>query len=206
MDLYETLGVEKDATQEEIVAAGRKKAKATHPDAGGDPEAFHRVSRAMTVLRDAAKRAKYDETGSEGDALMGEDAEAMTLLSQQFQQIIHTPGLDLERTNLTAGVRAALGAMIQGAEQFIGGHEASIVRLEKVRKRLKRKAGAEGPNHLDKILDGQIRERRGGIEGARRNIRVVNKAIELIGQYEYEVDTTPQRPAFNVGRGTGWIG
>jgi hypothetical protein len=63
-DLYEELGVPRNATGDEVNAAFRARAKALHPDTQpGDPaaaEEFKRVSRAYSVLRDPAQRARYD--------------------------------------------------------------------------------------------------------------------------------------------------
>lgn len=63
--LYEVLGVDKNASPEEILAAYRRRAKETHPDKGGDEAEFKRVCEAFAVLSDAERREVYDETGVE---------------------------------------------------------------------------------------------------------------------------------------------
>lgn len=60
IDPYEILGVARDATDEEIKAAGKKHARDHHPDAGGDPDEFVQGRKALIVLSDHAKRAKFD--------------------------------------------------------------------------------------------------------------------------------------------------
>jgi DnaJ family protein A protein 2 len=50
------LGVEKNATTDEIKKAFRKKALKEHPDKGGDPEKFKEISIAYEVLGDPEKR------------------------------------------------------------------------------------------------------------------------------------------------------
>jgi len=62
---YEVLGVEKNATENEIKKAFRKKAIQHHPDKGGDPEVFKEINTAFSVLSDADKRAAYDRGGEE---------------------------------------------------------------------------------------------------------------------------------------------
>lgn len=63
---YTILGVEKNASTDEIKKAFRKKALKEHPDKGGDPEKFKELSQAYEVLSDAEKRKTYDKYGEEG--------------------------------------------------------------------------------------------------------------------------------------------
>lgn len=62
-DLYEILGVSKDAADDEIKRAYRKRARELHPDAGGDEEHFKELTTAYEVLKNPQARANYDRFG-----------------------------------------------------------------------------------------------------------------------------------------------
>lgn len=62
-DLYAILGVSKDATEDELKKAYRKKSRELHPDTGGDEDAFKELQAAYEVLKNPQARANYDQYG-----------------------------------------------------------------------------------------------------------------------------------------------
>ncbi|CDR88769.1 related to DnaJ protein [Sporisorium scitamineum] len=82
VDLYGTLGVAKEATQEEIKKAYKKLALKFHPDkvlsnaasAGGQDaiQQFQKIGFAYAVLSDEVRRREFDNTGSTKELMVGE--------------------------------------------------------------------------------------------------------------------------------------
>ncbi len=64
-DYYQTLGVDKNSSKEEIKKAYRKLAHKYHPDKnGGDDKKFKEINEAYQILSDDQKRAHYDQFGT----------------------------------------------------------------------------------------------------------------------------------------------
>jgi len=66
-DYYKILGIEKNASKEEVKKAFHKLAHKYHPDKkGGDEKKFKEINEAYQVLSDDEKRSKYDTYGKAG--------------------------------------------------------------------------------------------------------------------------------------------
>src|SRR2546422_5351233 len=110
-DLYEVLGVARDAGEDEIKKAYRKIAFESHPDRNpGDKAAeqsFKEATEAYEVLRDQEKRARYDQFGHAGVGA-GQSGSA---------------GVDFSGFDLADALRAFMRDFgeLGGLEEFFGG-------------------------------------------------------------------------------------
>lgn len=65
-DYYDVLGVNKNASADELKKAFRRLAIEHHPDKGGDETKFKEINEAYEVLKDDKKRQRYDQFGHAG--------------------------------------------------------------------------------------------------------------------------------------------
>jgi curved DNA-binding protein len=92
-DHYQTLGVNRTSSQEEIKRAYRKLASAHHPDKGGDKSKFQSVQQAYDTLSDPQKKNQYDNPMSQfQNTGAGFDFDSIfSMFGQNFQQQQHHP-------------------------------------------------------------------------------------------------------------------
>jgi curved DNA-binding protein len=134
-DYYATLGVGRDATPDQIKAAYRKLARKYHPDVSkeaGTEEKFKEVSEAYETLKDAEKRAAYDQLGRHAQ---GEEMRPPPGWEQNFGQSAGQGGFsfdDIDLADLFAGLagrgRGGAGAGARRANIPIPGqnYEAAV--------------------------------------------------------------------------------
>lgn len=205
--LYDELGIAPTANDAEILAAGRARAKQTHPDAGGSPEAFDRVQKALQVLRDPTRRAKYDRTGdTEKDG--GEDWEtqqAHGILANFMREVVRgsmTPQgrrmLDLKTENAQDLVAKAIATLIGNLETERNQLKAHRERALLAQTRFNRKKKAVGEQDvIADMLAFEVRDCDEMMVQAEIKIRVHQKAAAIISGYGYKVDPTPEQTAYN---------
>src|SRR5215471_11585917 len=101
IDYYNVLGLDKDASQDDIRKAYRKLARKYHPDVNpNDTEAhkkFQQINEANEVLSDAEKRKKYDAYGENwqhAEAYENARRQQSADQSQNWQEYTYSGGQD----------------------------------------------------------------------------------------------------------------
>ncbi|MEM7627462.1 MAG: DnaJ C-terminal domain-containing protein [Planctomycetota bacterium] len=114
-DYYQTLGLKRDASADEIKRAYRKLAQKYHPDRNKDDgaaEKFSKVNEAYEVLKDPETRKKYDQFGANYKA------------GQEFRPPPGFEGFDFGGGGRHGGFHAG-GDFSDFFRQMFGGHDGS---------------------------------------------------------------------------------
>ncbi len=212
-DPYKELGIDRDATPDEIRRAYRNRARSTHPDHGGDSSAFHHVRQAYLLLSDKDARARYDETGYAGQQ------ESTSRQYRMEQAALSTVGSALLAAIDSDAVpdRDILEAASSDLEQQVNGISGNLRILKQLLKRYKklRKAityNGEGINIAQLVLQVRIAEVAKEIERYELDLEVYELALEKLEEYElddsgFEEDAAMWRHEVLFGgaaTGTGW--
>lgn len=195
-NLYDTLGVDKDADPETIKKAYRKKARATHPDHGGDKEAFQTVALAFRILSDEEKRKRYDATGNvnQRDGFSAEtdeqriEAAAMAVAVGKVMAFLSK---GYGSTRVIEGAKAGLQDDIRHFKGKISDERAIIKGHESNLKRIRRKSGANRPAFIERAIQGMVQDAGARIANLEDCIKQATKAIDLLDDYE---DVVPPKP------------
>lgn len=198
-ELYDLLGVEPDATEDEIRAAYRKAAKTAHPDtAGGDWEAFQRLTEALDILTDAARRARYDETGDMSPPSAIRHAKMIGMLDALLGAIL-TSHLDLATVPMITALKEGVWAMQAQARMEIKELNRRKARVETVRKRFGHKGDA--PDLIDRHLKASISNLANMVVEIEDSLDVMDELLVLLADYRYE--QTLSLPGFTMTSTSG---
>ncbi|MDS0477429.1 DnaJ domain-containing protein [Natrinema sp. 1APR25-10V2] len=168
---YDVLGVERDATQDDIESAYRDRVLETHPDHSDAPDAaeqFKRVTTARSVLTDGAERARYDRLGHEayvglaqewtadGDSSGEDDADASSSTPSRGTGETNSTGSETTGTETTDRTRErARQARDRSTDSSDPGpsHHARQ-RARRQHRRKQRRAAGEWPFGDERVAGG----------------------------------------------------
>jgi curved DNA-binding protein CbpA len=183
MSLYDELGVASNATAEEIKAAYRRKARETHPDAGGDAETFRRVQTAYDVLSDAEKRQRYDRDGVVFDDAAGVPTAAEIVsraLTDMLTQLADG-SQSIEQLDIPRSILGHLAQVTTQIRRGLAARRRKLSEVERLLKRMKRTDGTEPV--LERVLEAWMRPLTLGIETDETWLRRLGEADALMRGY-----------------------
>lgn len=193
MDLYKILGLDRNATIADVKAAFKRKAKQTHPDAGGDPEQFRQVALAHRILSDDKRRQKYDETGETTENLDTLDGQAIAIIGGLVDEIVNrlVAGDDMAHEDLAAWIVSSLRKRIDDTKRDIGHAETFIGKATKLCKRFRAKSG---PNYVANMVGQKTEAAEKAIAAGRERIAVLERAVEIASDVECDFDAASTPP------------
>lgn len=201
-DLYETLGVDRSASQSEIRRAYRNRAKKVHPDAGGDPEEFRSICMALAVLGDPERRRKYDETGTAEAEPDTREAVALNTIAGTLDILVNQSpnpfGVDL--------IATLKGQFRQAEQQGRNQKTQTTARAERwsrLAEKFTRKS--DGDNMLASIARGKAVEAQRIVEACDVELAKLELCLKILDEYEFNVEArAPLQQMFgNAGLGIG---
>lgn len=192
--LYDALGVDASAPPQDIKRAYRRKAKISHPDAGGNADAFHALQHAYAVLANPDRRARYDQTGDDS-GVDNIQTQALGIIQNALDQVIDAilaAGDNPARTDVIAVLRDQFEQNIARINDEIRGIEKKYRVLADAAKRFRAK---RGDNVLRRSTEHKAEAMRAKSVSARDALGVLKHSLGLLDNYEFEFEIPPPRTA-----------
>lgn len=183
-DPYRLLEIAADANDEQIKAAYRRRARALHPDQGGDADAFVTLQRACDLLLDPVRRKVFDATGYDPEFADPTDLQGAMIIETLVNDIV----LD-ERAagsfDPLAGMRVKLAAEIRKA-RF---HAQEMLRhKQRLQDHIERLGSRSEVDVLGFMLKARIEAITRSVAETDRKIEATQRAQDLLESYSYAID------------------
>lgn len=180
---YEVLGVKSDATLETIKKKYRALAFRHHPDVGGDPEEFKKISQAYAILSDPSNRKQYDQTGEwKKQEEETTESKAIKRMVKTFETVLIASFKD---SNLIYDMCKILEGSIGVQKNMIEEMEKKRKGFEIIRARMKQRKEAKYDPVLLIILERTKTLALEQIQQAKEEIEVLKMAKAFTEEYEY---------------------
>jgi len=193
MTLYETLDLNPEPPPDAaaIKRAYKKKAKQTHPDAGGKADEFNKVHRAYLVLSDPVRRGKYDQTGDIPE--ITPETAPLNLLVQFFVTLVamhlNGQGPDPANLDLIAIAKMQFRKDIMDAENEQVKLRRQMKAWANIAGRFTRYKKSEAPDVIVRSLEAQSKPLEDRIRLLGEQIQMRKDATKLLDGYRFEFDS-----------------
>jgi len=186
MNHYEALGIDKQATTEEIKKAHRKKAKMNHPDNGGTEDDFREIQLAYEVLVDETKRKRYDNNEPEP---MSINDEAVYFILTILESVIIDIDEKLLYVDFVKNMKFAINEELKSAKNQMKKAGKQISLLIKLKKRISFKG--KGKNLFIIRIEKEIANLKEFVKSKSRRIKVFELAILIVEDYNFDPEKRP---------------
>ena len=202
MTHYDTLGVPKNATPDDIKKAFRKKAKDAHPDrAGGDDKKMASINKAYEVLSSPDKREQYDRTGSDAEP-MSIEFQARDMLLQFLSKIIEDGG----HGGILRKLRELLSMNRRGIDQNSDLVKAKVRKLEKSRGKVRVK---KGDDLFEMTISDQLAKCNQNLLQMKQALAIMDCADAMVANWEEDAPAAARPDPYaalysNAQQQMGW--
>lgn len=214
MNPYEVLGLGgRGATDAQIKYAYRGACKNSHPDAGGDPGEFERITLARDILLDPDKRRTYDETGRIDQPMVNNDrAAALQVVERHLADIINTfvnsafkAEFDPRKMDVPKIIIGRIQKELQDAEVGLVGGAKIVKFFQDMGERFSVEGMAAGEEDtIARSFKRSVVENERRLAELRHSIEVHKLAIEIARKYRYRMDPPSPEDAYHAGRVTAY--
>lgn len=176
---YETLGVARDASPEDIKAAYRRASSAAHPDReGGSTEKQQAVNMAYEVLSDPKRRASYDQGGD--GAVDNIQDQAREMFVNLLKQAMGGSGSWLDAVSVT---------LTQQRNHLQIAHANSLSLSAKLTVRIGKIRAKNGDNLVESLIAEELKRLDSQATNIERGLRVVEETTRILANYETVEET-----------------
>lgn len=200
-NLYDVLGLAKNASATEIRRAYRKASMRFHPDRNGGTDAakkrFQAIKEAYEVLSDVALREFYDNIGYRRPTDEQLQSKALDLVNQTFTNIIdqmaneNDARFDIAIQDPVDIVRQVLNNTIQQIYTARTNLQRAISRYEYLQKKFRSKTGDFSDTPLGVAIAAKLEVCRKQMSLSQLDILVNEHAVKLADGYECPADQRP---------------
>jgi curved DNA-binding protein CbpA len=188
-DLYEIIGVDKNATKEEIKKQYRKKSMENHPDHGGDKDKFSEIALSYKILSKEESRKKYDD----GENLFESNKTELEVIMPVLLDIIYS-SQSLSFYNVLSSVENIIKQRkYQDCDLIILALNRYKEKLLEFNKRIKTKE----ENIIAELITNQINLIDSEILNLQKKSNDLDKALIYLKKYKYVTDPTGLPNLFN---------